>query len=199
MIMIFVLLFTAAPHYSSAAPDGARKILLTGNLTKPSRHSPQWICYQFLTKVKRHYGIKDPQQDLKVISIQKTSSHQIRILLQQLLFETPVWGALVWVEMDTEGVIHRVEGKFYPGLEKKLFNLPMHPAMSAQRAISIAKSSLEPNAPTVARPQAALYYLPARQGCPLVYVVTFTVETPRPASRSVIVHGLTRRVIGQTP
>ncbi|KIL36163.1 hypothetical protein SD71_09410 [Cohnella kolymensis] len=194
--VIFVTLLMIAPQVSHAAPDGAREILLTGNLTKPSGHSPQWICYEFLTKIKRHYGIQDPQQDLKVVSIRNTSPDRIRILMQQLLFETPVWGASLSLDMDTNGVIHRVEGTFYPGLEKKLFHLPMHPAISAQKAVSIAKSSLgADNTYAAGRDHTALYYLPARPGCPLVYAVSFSVRAPRTETLTVFVHSLTKRAI----
>jgi Zn-dependent metalloprotease len=193
--MLFVSLFTAWPHNSKAAPERAQKILLSGNLTQPSRHSPQWICYEFLMKKKRLYGIHDPHQDLKIISIEQNTG-QIRISLQQLLFDTPVWGAMLSVEMDKEGVIHRVYGTFYPGLEKKLFNLPMHSAISAEKAVAIAKSSLPADQPVIGRPEASLYYLAARPGCPLVYVVTFTVDTLQSESRAVFVHSLTKRVIG---
>ncbi|KIL35533.1 hypothetical protein SD71_12795 [Cohnella kolymensis] len=167
--------------------------ILTGTLSVPSMHSPQWIAYEFLKQAKSIYGLHNPERDMKIIDIER-SQDKINVRLQHLLFETPVWGNCLVIDMDIDGVIRRVEGTVHPNLEKQLFNRPMHAAITKNEAIATAKATTQgqlANEPTVYS-----YYLPSRTGTPLIYVVQLQYSNPEIATTTLI-HSLTGRVLEQ--
>lgn len=165
--------------------------LITGELSSPSKHSPEWIAREFLNKSRILYGLQNPKRDLKVVKVVKTTD-VIRVHFQHLLFETPVWKDELIVEIASDGVIQKVEGTIHPNLEHKLFNRPMHAAISEEQAIRRAKGLVSrelANEPEVER-----YYLPSRPGTPLIYAVKLQYRSPDKTTLTLI-HSLTGRII----
>lgn len=165
--------------------------LLTGTLSRPSKHSPEWITYEFLKQVKSIYGLRNPQRDIRVIEVERTEN-MIHVRLQRLLFGTPVWGDWLVVNVDNHGVIRRVEGTIHPNLEKQLFNRPMHPAFSKKKAIKKARSVVKGKLAT--EPTVATYYLTSLPGIPLIYVVQLQYQSPNRTTTTMI-HSLSGRII----
>ncbi|TBL80411.1 hypothetical protein [Paenibacillus thalictri] len=164
--------------------------VISGTLTKPSLHSPGWISYDYLHKIKELYGIKRVNEDLKIVHIDK-SENMIKVYLQRQLFKKPVYGERMIVEIDPNGSILRIEGVLHPELEKKRLGRPMYPAVTLDEAKKAAFESDDSM-----RVSKSLYtescYLPDREGVPLVYVFHYE-KNGRPAS--IKVHALTGRVI----
>ncbi len=150
---------------------------LTGNLSLPSKHSPEWIAYEFLNKYRKLYGLQQPSRDMKVIKVERHPDKTI-VHLQHLLFKTPVWEDWLVIEMNLDGGIRQIEGTIHPYLEKQLFNRPMIPAISEKQAIKKAAASV--HGELVNEPKAARYYLSTRPGTPLIYVVNL-----RPNNREI--------------
>lgn len=165
--------------------------LLTGTLSRPSRHSPEWITYEFLKQMKSIYGLRNPHRDIKVIEVERTNN-MIHVRLQRLLFGTPVWGDWLVVHVDIHGVIRRVEGTIHPNLEKQLFNRPMHPAFSKKKAIEKARSAVKGK--LAIEPSVETYYLTSLPGTPLIYVVHLQYHSPNRRTTTMI-HSLSGRII----
>jgi len=164
--------------------------LLSGKLTKPSTHSPGWIAYAYLHKIKLLYGLNRVHEDLKILNIDKTDS-LIRVYMQRQLFKKPVCGNQLLVELDHSGVIQRIEGTIHSGLEEKRLGRAMYAAVTPEKAKEIAfayDESIRANKSL----SVESCYLPTREGIPLVYVVTYEKEG-RPVS--IKIHSLTGRVI----
>ena len=169
--------------------------LLTGALTSPSGHAPEWIAREFLKQVRASYGIRDPDRAMRIASIERTNG-KVRVMFQHLLFDTPVWGDWLVVDVDKEGVVRRVEGVIHPNLERKLFNRPKHAALSAEEAAIKAVRSVPdvPDGIAVREPEVRSYYLPTKPGTPLIYVVQAAYGDPERVVTT-IVHALTGRII----
>ncbi|WP_308634424.1 hypothetical protein [Paenibacillus silvisoli] len=144
--------------------------LLHGSLSAPSKHSPQWITYGFLFKLRSVYGLRDPYRDLQLVEFVRTSDDDTNLTLQQMLFEIPLYGATLSVHIDRCGVVRRVEGTIYPHMERTLFNRATHPAVSLNQAKKIASRQLVGKDAYVQ--DATLYYYPLRSGTQLIYEVT---------------------------
>lgn len=164
---------------------------LNGTLSLPSRHSPEWIAYGFLKRTKSLYGLRNPIRDMKVMEVER-GRDRIMVHFQHLLFNTPVWGDWLAIEMDGNGVIRRVEGILSPHLDKRLLNRPMHAALTKKQAIAKARAIIQSEISN--EPEAERYYLPTRPGIPLIYVVRFRLSDQE---TMVFVHSLTGRVIEQ--
>ncbi|MBD0384699.1 hypothetical protein [Paenibacillus sedimenti] len=164
--------------------------LLSGKLTKPSAHSPQWITYNYLEKIKTLYGLKHVNKDLKIMTIDKNAT-SIKVVLQRQLFKNSVCGNQLLVELDYSGVVQRIYGTLHTDLEEKRLGRPMYPAVSAQKAKRIAlnydKLLEESNSITIES-----CYMPNREGVPLIHVLTYEREG-RPVS--IKIHSLTGRII----
>lgn len=167
--------------------------MLAGRLSLPSKHSPEWIAYEFLNKWRTLYGLRDPNRDMKVSKVERHYEKTI-VKFQHLLFRTPVWEDWLVIEMNHEGVIERIEGTIHPNMEKQLFNRPMHPAISKKQAIEKAKSMVQGELAT--EPEVGSYYLATRQGTPLIYVVTLHYHMPE-RKITTLIHSLTGRIIEQ--
>ncbi|WP_373228554.1 hypothetical protein [Cohnella sp.] len=164
---------------------------LTGKLTLPSKHSPEWIAYEFLYKWRTLYGLQNPKRDMKVIEVERRHDI-INVRLQHLLFRTPVWEDWLVIEIRNDGVIQQIEGTIHPYLEKQLFNRPMHPAISKKQAIGIARANVQGELANA--PEVETYYLSARSGTPLIYAVT--LQHFRPDRRTtILIHSVTGRII----
>ncbi|MDF2963501.1 MAG: hypothetical protein K0S39_5236 [Paenibacillus sp.] len=171
--------------------------LLAGHLSKPSKHSPQWIAGEFVKSTKKLYGLNNPAINLKIIDVEHSSDSLTRVRFQHLLFGRPVWGDGLTIAMDKQGVIKRVEGRITPNLEKRHNNRPMHAALSKKKAIETAAAAVKVKGSYMEVSDAQLYYLPARPGTPLVYVITLKGSEPENGTRHIFIHGLTGRVIEQ--
>lgn len=167
---------------------------LTGALTPPSKHTPEWIALEFLTRWKAIYGLQNPKRDLKVDAVERFDD-RIAVHLRHHLFQTPVWEDKLVVVLNNVGVIEKIEGTIHPQLEKRLFNRPMHPAISKKQALNKA---IERNQGELSiEPQVEIYYLAARPGTPLVYVVT--LESRKSDTKTTtIIHALSGRIIEPT-
>lgn len=164
--------------------------LLSGKLTKPSAHSPGWITYRYLDKIKPLYGLKHVDKDLKMMMIDKSTT-STKVVLQRQLFKNSVCGNQLIVELDSSGVVKRINGTLHTGLEEKRLGRPMYPAVSVEEAKRIALTydgSLKENKSV----NVESCYLPTREGVPLVHVLTYEREG-RPVS--IMIHSLTGRVI----
>lgn len=168
--------------------------LLTGRLSKPSKHSPQWIAYEFLNKTKKLYGLSNPSTDMR---IEEITEHPdvIQVRMQHLLYKAPVWGDKLTVDITREGVIRRVEGRIYPDLKKKTFHRPMYAAISEKKAIAAALSFIKEQGIGQEVTKVQAYYLPSRSGIPLIYAVT--LRNSEYKVNDILVHSLTGRVIDQ--
>lgn len=171
--------------------------LLTGQLSKPSKHSPQWIAYEFLDKTKALYGLKNPRTDMQVMEVSRSSDNMIQVRLQHLLYNTPVWKDELVIQINKQGVIQRITGRVYPYLEKKTFNRSMHAAFSKEKAITIALSFAKVDRAKLEEPVVDMYYLPSRAGTPLIYVVNLKSRASDNENQKVFIHSLTGRVIEQ--
>jgi Zn-dependent metalloprotease len=166
--------------------------LITGYLTKPSNHSPQWISIEFLKQIKALYGLKRVDEQMSVIRILHDRPDRTKVILQRQLYGEPVCGNELTVELDKSGVIVRVDGTIYAELEKKRLNRPMYPAITRDEAAAEASRYVDGRYPAeAARVQAC--YLPSREGVPLIYVISFDSE--RKDGTSIQIHSLTGRVI----
>lgn len=168
--------------------------LLTGYLTKPSNHSPQWISIEFLKRVKALYGLKRVEEQMEVVRILHDRPDRTKVILQRRLYGKPVCGNELTVEMDKSGVIVRVDGTIHGELEKKRLNRPMYPAITRDEAAAEASRYANGRYPVEAASVHACY-LPTREGVPLVYVVSFDPLQEGGSSSSIKVHSLTGRVI----
>lgn len=167
--------------------------LLTGALSKASKHSPAWIALEFANKAKRIYGIHSPHSKLRVAEIGEPSASIIRVRLVHLLYKTPVWGDELRIDIDRDGIIRRVEGRIHPNLAKATLNRPRHAAVSQAEAVRIAAVAAGIGRADAGRAEVRPYYLPDRAGIPLVYAVTF--QRSGQSSLNLTVHALTGRVI----
>lgn len=167
---------------------------MEGVLTKPSRHTPEWIVYGFLEEAKAAYGLRRVREDVAVLDVDGGDPERIRVILQRQLYGKPVCGDILTVELDRSGVIRRAAGRFHAGLEGKRLNRPMYPSLTAQQAVVTAsRSTGQPLKEGSAEVHAC--YLPTREGVPLVYHVTLKNASGR--QESVLIHSMTGRVIPQ--
>jgi Zn-dependent metalloprotease len=163
--------------------------LLAGQLTPASRHSPGWIAYSFLENVKPLYGLKNVHKDMKITAID-SSGGSTKVYMQRQLFSKPVCGDELLVELDRSGAIQRVAGSIHTGLEQQRLGRPMYPAVSREQARRIATAYDEALAGRTLSIEPC--YLPAREGVPLVYTITYEKDR-RPVTLKI--HSLTGRVI----
>ncbi|OAS23082.1 hypothetical protein [Paenibacillus oryzisoli] len=164
--------------------------LLSGNLTKPSKHSPGWITFRYLEKIKRLYDLKQVDHDLKIISIDKSAT-STKVTLQRQLYKNPVCGDQMTVEVDKLGVLQRINGTIHAGLEEQRLGRPMYPAISledAKRKAILHDATLK----TTNGIHEVSCYLPTRKGIPLVHVLTYEKEG---GSVSIMIHSMTGRII----
>jgi Zn-dependent metalloprotease len=171
---------------------------LTGYLSKPSRHSPQWIVYEFLYKTKTLYGLKNPKTDMKITKIIQSSDGTIQANLQQYLYNTPVWNDELVIQIDNLGVIRRVTGSVYPDLEKKTYNHRKHAIFPVKKAISLALSVANVDRAEVDEPVVDMYYYPLRAGTPLIYAVNLKKRDSNHEYDQILIHSLTGRIIEQS-
>ncbi|TMV46814.1 hypothetical protein FE783_24550 [Paenibacillus mesophilus] len=166
----------------------------SGQLTKPSNHTPEWISFEFLKKVKSVYGLKRVDENMKVTYVDRDRSDKTIVVMQRQLYGKPVCGDGLIVEMDKSGVIRRVEGTVHAGLEQKRLNRPMYPAVSGDEAAAVASRYVH----GLYRAEEATVhacYLPNREGVPLIYVVSFNRTADGGPASLIRVHSLTGRVI----
>jgi Zn-dependent metalloprotease len=167
--------------------------LISGYLTKPSNHSPQWISIEFLKQVKALYGLKRVDEQMAVIRILHEPD-RTKVILQRQLYGKPVCGNELTVEMDKSGVIVRVDGTIHAELEKKRLNRPMYPAITGDEAAAEASRYVDGRYPAEAARVHACY-LPSREGVPLIYVVSFDTAQKDGSFSPIKIHSLTGRVI----
>ncbi|MBB3113866.1 Zn-dependent metalloprotease [Paenibacillus phyllosphaerae] len=168
--------------------------LLSGVLSKPSRHTPEWIAYDFLREVRTHYGLIHPLREMLVKEKTSSTDGGSIVKLQQLLFNTPVYGGQLEIQVDRDGVVRRVEGTVYPGLEEKLFHRRTYPVVSSKKAVRLAKASYRGEGELSSKPVVTRYYLPDRPGTPLVYEVIFEIEGA-PSPYRVLIHAVMGHII----
>ncbi|NOU69431.1 hypothetical protein GC096_36045 [Paenibacillus sp. LMG 31461] len=164
--------------------------LLDGNLTKPSAHSPGWITFRYLEKIKRLYDLKQLDQDLKIISIDKSAT-STKVTMQRQLYKNPVCGDQMIVELDRSGVVQRINGTIHAGLEEQRLGRPMYPAISledAKQKANIHDATLKTTNPI----HEVSCYLPTRKGIPLVHVLTYEKGGRQVSIR---IHSMTGRII----
>lgn len=174
--------------------------LLAGRLTQPSRHTPEWISYTVFEKIKVLYGMNHPARTMKPVNLVTDEQGRTKVQYQHFLFDVPVWGDTLVVEIDRNGVVRSVRGQFTPDLEGKLFGRPIKPSVSAKGAITAAQSYVQKNGLLVGakEPQLQMYYLPKRPGIQLVYLATFPPPRPGEQDVRVIVHALSGKVISDS-
>ncbi|RCW43027.1 hypothetical protein [Paenibacillus prosopidis] len=171
--------------------------LLEGHFSKPSKHTPQWIAFEFLDKTKALYGLKNPRRDMQVTEVSRSSDNMIQVRLQRFLYNTPVWKDELVIQINKQGIVRRVMGRVHPNLENKTFNRSMHAAFSKEKAISIALSFAKVDRAQLEEPVVEVYYLPSRAGTPLIYVVNLKSRESDNEYQKVFIHSLTGRVIEQ--
>ncbi|MBW5447315.1 hypothetical protein GE107_14760 [Cohnella sp. CFH 77786] len=161
----------------------------TGSLSKPSKHTPEWIVYTYLYTRKKQLGIRDPRREMIVTGVSGSADRGTEVRLQRFLYGTPVWGDGLTFELDPGGSIRSVRGTIHRDLERQLFRRSKHPAISAEKAARIAREWLASVSRAAEITETRVYYLPDRPGVPLVYAV----QTGQDGL--IFVHALTGRVI----
>ncbi|MBA2939787.1 hypothetical protein HZF08_15850 [Paenibacillus sp. CGMCC 1.16610] len=164
--------------------------LLSGNLTKPSQHSPGWISYKYLDEIKILYGLRRVKEDLRIVSVEPSNT-STKVYLQRMLFNRPVCGDQLLVEIDRSGIVKRVEGSLHTDLEQKRLRRPMYAAITIEEAKQVALAFDQSLKETDVISSDSCY-LPTREGIPLVHKITFEKEK-RPVSFKV--HSMTGRII----
>lgn len=173
--------------------DTGRPSYIGGKLTRPSKHTPEWIVFGFLNKYRALYGIRDVRSQLRLEGVER-QANGAKVYLRQVMFGIPVWEDQLTVALDAKGVVREVAGSIYPDLETKLGRFAMHSAYSEQAAIRVAlnQASGEP----ANEPVAERYYLAARKGTPLVYIVDLSLRDPD-RIETFVIHSMTGRIIEQ--
>ncbi|BFT69463.1 hypothetical protein [Paenibacillus sp. P36] len=163
---------------------------LSGYLTKPSQHTPSWIAYEYLDKIKILYGLKRVKEDLSIVSVEPSNT-STKVYMQRMLFNRPVCGDQLLVELDRSGIVKRVEGTLHIDLEQKRLGRPMYAAITIeeakQAALAFDQSLKESDVIS-----SDSCYMPTREGIPLVHKITFEKEK-RPVSFKI--HSMTGRII----
>lgn len=174
---------------------------ISGRLTPPSRHSPEWIAYTFLQQTKELYGLKQPQKHMRIRSMKQNTDGGINLEMEHLIFDTPVWKEGLTFSITREGVLTEVTGRVTPSLRSKLFGYPIRPSYPAQEAIREAEQIVSTIPDTVlAASHARLYYLLQSQEPMLVYVVTLrSLDADGSRDWQVILHAVTRRIVAKKP
>lgn len=173
--------------------DAGTPALLAGTLTRPSKHTPPWIAYGFLTQNGPLYGLKRASEDVKIVSTEQDASGTVRLRLQRMLFGRPVCGDELTMVITTNGVVSAVKGTFHAGLEAKRLNRPMVPAVDVAKAAEIATRMMAEHGVAGGQAEVQACYKPDREGVPLVYSVT--VKDAAEAPHRVIIHSMTGRII----
>ena len=186
---------TFAVHWDSNTNTPS---LLAGNLSKPSKHSPQWIAYEFLNKTKTLYGLKNSRTDMEVTEVTRRTDQTIQVRLRHLLYKTPVWKDELLIQMNEQGVVQRVEGKMHRDLNQKTFNRAMHPSFSQTRAVELALSASKMDKAKLGGFSVEMYYHPAILGAPLIYAVNLRSLDSNDPTRQILIHALSKRIIEQT-
>lgn len=172
--------------------------LITGVLSKPSKHSPGWIAYEFVSANKKLYGLRNPRQDLVITRTTKSDSGDAIVEFKRFLFDTPVWGDVLAIAIDSSGIVKRAEGIIHPNLEKRLFHRAHHAAVSPKQALSIAMKQALPAVCTLKpEPEIQTYYYPLQASVPLIYAVNLCTNDPLDHSYTLI-HSLSGRIIAQS-
>ncbi|GMK42759.1 hypothetical protein PCCS19_58190 [Paenibacillus sp. CCS19] len=169
--------------------------LITGALSNPSRHSPGWIAYEFVTANKKLYGLRNPKQDLVITQTTKSDSGDAIVEFKRVLFGTPVWGDVLAITIDSSGIVTRAEGIIHPNLEKRLFHRAHHAAVTPHQALSIAMKQVLPTVCTL-KPEIQTYYYPLQASVPLIYAVALCASDPHNQAYTLI-HSLSGRIIAQ--
>jgi len=170
--------------------------VLAGMLTKPSDHTPEWIAVSFVQRNKKLYGLRYPEQDMRIVDVVKNPDATAVVRFQLVLYDTPVWGDGLTVFVNEEGVIRRVEGRMHYDLRKATFHRDKQAVISEQKAVAAAKASLPNDGSSVRATAVSSYYLPTRPGCPLIYVVTLRYIDER--EERVMIHASFNKVIAET-
>ncbi|UVI27556.1 hypothetical protein [Paenibacillus spongiae] len=168
--------------------------ILTGELSRPSMHTPEWIAYKYLNKTKVLYGLRFPNRDMKIMGVDRSNPGFVQVKLQHMLFQTPVWGDSITIDIDEDGVIRRVQGRVHADMEKKLFYRRKHASIPIKKAAAIARDALRHDPDAAGPLSLQAYYLPTRPGTPLIYAATVRnrqtgVET------NLFIHAITGHVI----
>ncbi|MDF2652600.1 MAG: hypothetical protein K0Q73_8405 [Paenibacillus sp.] len=170
--------------------------VLMGMLSRPSDHSPGWIANTFVQRNKKLYGLRYPDQDMKISGVVKQPGNLTEVRFQLFLYNTPVWENGLSVYIDERGVVRRTEGNVHYDLRKTTFHRSKQAAVSEQEAIATAKATLQNPGIDVKATTVQKYYLPTLPGIPLVYVVTLLLDDER--KEQVMISALLNRVIRET-
>ncbi|WP_438446771.1 hypothetical protein [Gorillibacterium sp. sgz5001074] len=166
---------------------------LTGAMAKPSKHTPEWIAYDFLERAKVLYGLKRVREETRITETSRSDSGWSHVRVERLLYGRPVCGDQLTLELDPSGVIVKAEGVFHSGLEARRLHRPMYPALSPERAAETVMQHAGLSG-IQDEPQVNACYLPGREGVPLVYRVRLK-QAPGTADMTWTVHSMTGRVI----
>ncbi len=170
--------------------------VIEGKLSPPSKHSAQWIAYDFLTKTKPLYGLVNPAKDMKVIRVDDTADDNRRVIhLQRYLFGYPVLKNGMAIEIDVDGIIRRVEGTIHPHLERQRIRRPMFPSVSEEKAKRTVLAAMRREGMSGVITDSKLCYLPDRPGIPLVYVMEIRNETLEHTPTTFLVHAVMGHIL----
>lgn len=202
---VWLTLYLSAPARAAGTIDETTedksateaRISMTGELSRPSGHTPAWIAYTFLFDHKRQWGIRHPRQDWTVTVIERRSPTLVQVHLQRQLYQTPVWGDRLVFDIDGGGVIRSVSGTLHPKLERQLFGRPQHPAISPSTARGIAQAWLQSGySPPASAGEVRLHYYPYSNGVALVYAVPIErSEATGQQGEPLLVHALSGRIV----
>ncbi|MBO9610866.1 MAG: hypothetical protein J7639_33250 [Paenibacillaceae bacterium] len=169
--------------------------VLAGMLSGPSDHSPEWIAGTFVKRNKKLYGLRYPDRDMRIVDVVKQPGAFLEVGFRLYLYDTPVWGDGLTVQIDERGIIRRVEGRVHYDLRKATFHRSKHAAISEQEAIATAEAAWKDSGLGVRAASVQKYYLPTRPSVPLVYVVTLSLADQR--EDQVMINALINRVIAE--
>lgn len=145
-----------------------------GALSKPSSHTPAWIAYEYLDRMRSHYGLRRPRKEMSIRQMHRQKDGSYCVHMQQMLHGTPVYGGELTLDLNADGVVRKAEGTVYPRLSERVYKA--FPTLTFKRAEQRARRAYNGTGQLRAQPASSLYYLPTRPGVPLVYDFTFQIE-----------------------
>jgi len=92
---------------------------------------------KFISENKELFGLKDPGNELKLISMERDQLSMTHVKYQQMINEVEVFHGQLSVHFNSDGSIESVNGRYLPTPQ-----MDLTPSISKSSAISIAKSGL---------------------------------------------------------
>lgn len=178
----------------SKAPD-----FVSGKLTSPSNKAAKDIVFDYLAEKQGLYKFgNDPFTSFKVLEENKDDLGFTYLKLQQVYQGVTVFGSVVTVHVDKEGVLTAVSGEVAPELDKKQ-SLKSGAKVKKTEAIAIATNDLTtklgqaPELEHEAKPEFVVYVKDGQ--AKFAYALEFEFLSPEPGNYQYIIDAKTGEVL----